>query len=454
MLLLNAEMAEPEVRPRDPSVRGTADGIPLRVYMTGGWGYGNRGDDAILVGMLAGLSGFDGEVEYGLTSFFPEETTRLHGLPSTPSVHRMMNRKRPLSLARLAAYHLWRRGLAPMPGFLRRHLAEMSESDVIVFGGGGYLNEAWKDAFPARLAELELARRSDTPYLIIGQTFGPFADQTVREKLSEVLANAERITYRDRSSARVLALAGVNPARSGYTADLAHLAPGEQEVGDEGTTVRVGMMFQTFRPYGTATGLQPFGRIGDQRQYERAIREVAEGLSEIPDVVFSMIPSTTRNEPFMRRLEKYFRELDVELEFRSLEECDTSGFISSCQNVDVMLSTNMHPIVLASMAAVPSVALSYNFKVDDYMRRLERQSSCFRIDDFEPSSVVASVKGSLREARPDPALEARVSDAVRQASESIDLIKDLLDERSASSRGSRPDLPTTQTIHESERGRA
>lgn len=49
----------------------------------------------------------------------------------------------------------------------------MPKSDVIVFGGGGYFNEVWRDAFPARIAELELAHASGTPYLILGPSHSP-----------------------------------------------------------------------------------------------------------------------------------------------------------------------------------------------------------------------------------------------------------------------------------------
>ena len=44
-----------------------------------------------------------------------------------------------------------------MPSSLRRQQRAMADADVILFGGGGYFNEVWADAFPARMIELELA---------------------------------------------------------------------------------------------------------------------------------------------------------------------------------------------------------------------------------------------------------------------------------------------------------
>lgn len=394
------------------------------LYLTGGWGYGNRGDDVILEGLLGGL-GEAGPFELDLTSFSPDETFTVHGLKSEASVHRLLYRRRPGSLLRLAGMRIARRFRFPLHGAIKTQAERMAQADLIVFGGGGYFNEVWREAYPARKLEIELARDSGTEYLFVGQTFGPFSDRTARVDLGGLLRGASSISYRDRSSARVLELAGIDPASVTYVADLAHLV--EVEVPPPATNgpKRVGLAFQNHRPYGTSSGTLPFGRHGSPGAYRKALTETVRTIAATGPVEFDLIPSTTWDEPFMRQIEKYVRDTGSKVRFHQVD-ADFDRFVRTCQSVDVLLSTNMHPVILASLAGVRSVALSYNFKLDDYMERIGRDRYCFRLDDFEPEVVADAVGECLRQDNPDPDLAAPVAEARAEAKRSLEPVLDRL----------------------------
>jgi polysaccharide pyruvyl transferase WcaK-like protein len=390
---------------------------PPRLLLTGGWGYGNRGDDAILSGLLHGLweiSDFD----LTLSSYSPRETLAQVGVEAIPSVHGLITWRRPRSALRLAGTKLWQRGMAPRPRALRDQAKLMASADLIVFGGGGYFNDVWEEAYPARLLEIEMARDSGTPFMMIGQTFGPFSDATIDRDLDGLMGDAATVSYRDLGSARILRRAGVASDRMSYSADLAHLVPALGDSAGRTDRVRIGMTFQNHRPYGTPSGTVPFGKLDTPEKYERALLETAEALATVPGVSFELIPSTTWDEPFMRKLEKPMRKTGVPTAFHPTTS-ETTDFIKACQSVDVLISTNMHPVILASLTGVPSVALTYNFKLDDYMERIGRSSSCFRLDDFRVEDVVDSARAAIEGPRPDPGLAAPVAEAIAEARESL-----------------------------------
>lgn len=357
-----------------------------KIFLTGGWGYGNRGDNAILAGTLSALSSLKQPVELHITSFSTEELKVKHNLDSQKSVHALLSFRRPWNWPRWLAVLIWRKTGVMLSGALRRQLLEMQSSDLIVFGGGGYFNDTWKDAFPSRIVELEMARESLKPYVILGQTIGPFSDYSAKEILPSVLKPCSMVAYRDRQSIEVLNLAGLSSNQVAYTADMAHLIPPE-EAQERGGKTTVGLMLQGFRKYESRSGLLPMGCIQSADDYLTSLVSFIQRIHQQRDVHFVLISSTSWDEKFMRRVQFRMSEMNISFETTELESSPVQEFIRACQSVDIMISTNMHPIILASLAHIPTIAISYHFKLDDYMERIGRQEYCHRIDDFNPEEI-------------------------------------------------------------------
>ena len=70
-----------------------------------------------------------------------------------------------------------------------------------------------------------------------------------------------------------------------------------------------------------------------------------------------------------------------------LNKSGCQGLHWGLQNVDIMVSTNMHPIILAATSNIPSIALSYHYKVDDYMASLGLDKFLLKIDDFTSNKL-------------------------------------------------------------------
>jgi polysaccharide pyruvyl transferase WcaK-like protein len=64
---------------------------------------------------------------------------------------------------------------------------------------------------------------------------------------------------------------------------------------------------------------------------------------------------------------------------------------------DVVVASRLHGLILANLRGKPTVALSYDWKVDEHMRAIGLERYAFPIGRFEPEAVAAAVDEILGE---------------------------------------------------------
>lgn len=166
----------------------------MRLLLSGYYGFGNAGDEAILAGAIAALRRRFPEAELVALSADPAATSILHG------IH---------------AAQRWS---------FRDILREVAAADFLLQGGGGLI----QDSTSARsalyyLGILILARLCGTPYILLAQGLGPLRRRLTRKLTAALFRRAAAITVRDDNSAGLLAEISVNPEALTVTADLAAL---------------------------------------------------------------------------------------------------------------------------------------------------------------------------------------------------------------------------------------
>lgn len=363
----------------------------MKIYLTGGWGYGNKGDNAIFEAMIASITAAYPGCEFVISSFNVEETRIQHGLEAIPSAHFYLTKKAPLGLVRWASLFLWySTGMASLllPS-LRVHLEAIKKCDVLVLGGGGYINDEWVDMLSSRFVEIQMAHSLRKPIVIYGQTVGPIGKFWTRPIFRHFIHKVTRIAYRDEQSRKVLDFASYPSERMMLTADevnLIALTPPKNPLPPK--VINVGVMIQKLRAHLGPMGPTPRGRIKSAEQYVSEIAEALIMVAKRHAIHYHFIPSTNWDEPVCR---KVYERISNEVGATFYPDPHIKDFMSICQNVDVMVSTNMHPIILASTNAKPSVALSYHYKLDDYMKSINQSDNIVRIDDFDSATLVAII---------------------------------------------------------------
>lgn len=191
----------------------------MKIIISGGWGYGNLGDDAILDSTIRQLQDrFPGcqcvVLTYDLvdSAIHAAEGVTLrvgaHGLtdgggcevfrPSMVqdySLPRKVWVKANFALTETAAWFKY----ASSASTMRELQAELATADLFVMSGGGYFNEKWMNKTRAQLLELRMATQAGVPSIILGPTIGRF-EGAIRQEIESCFRQARLITVRDEFS--------------------------------------------------------------------------------------------------------------------------------------------------------------------------------------------------------------------------------------------------------------
>lgn len=373
------------------------DGSVPKIYVSGGWGYGNRGDNAILEGTLQAFRDSLPDATLTISSFSSEEIEANHGLPTTPSMHALLYGSRIGGLWNRLSLRLWEwsRRRFPLSKAMQKMADALKRHDVVLLAGGGYFNDGWRSMRAAQYATIRLAHHAGTPVVLCAQTLGHFTDQSIAGDLRRHLALVHEIAVRDKRSVETARKAGRADGRLSLSADQANLLTPLGEL-PERKTVIVGLMVQNFRTHFGQHGASPSGRVSAGTYLPTLVR-VLMRVASSRCVRYRLIPSTVWDEVTIAKLAALLREAGVEFEL--VKNPLAAEYIHACQSVDLMISTNMHPIIIAASNYRPSIALSYSFKIDDYMESLGMSDFNFRIDDFEEGVLVGKIEALMSDTR-------------------------------------------------------
>ncbi len=308
---------------------------PARVLVSGYYGCGNVGDEAILAGLVDGFRELAPKVELVVLSGDPEATSAEHGVIAVP------------------------RGLRSA-----RHQARLA--DLVISGGGGLLQDvtSWRSPL-YYLAVMHFARRAGRPVAFIGQSIGPLRRASIRAAARRVLAGVDVVSVRDRHSVEVLQELGL--ARSPeVTADLAFLLPPPTAAEISSAQEKAGLAELEAVPH-AAIALRPVPGRGTQSDLATrlgaAIAEACEG-AELRPLLLPMQPSLDAS--FAQRAAAAM-ECDCHVIAAELTVREALGLVASCR---MLIGMRLHALVFAALAAVPPVAISYDPKVDGLMEQL------------------------------------------------------------------------------------
>lgn len=210
----------------------------MNILLSGGWGYGNLGDDAILKISLSLISKRFPLANIILLSYDPSKI-EVFTRPITNiefSAHRVLfNRS---AFEQLGTYgevlsfrsHLLRRVFSKLHRSIYGHYVKHEQvnidawdrlelcfrnADIFIMSGGGYFNN-WEESFFSRCTELELAVKYHVPSYIVGQSFDYF-HAYFKPRLELILKSCKKISVRDSVSIEILKELGIDGR---YSPDL------------------------------------------------------------------------------------------------------------------------------------------------------------------------------------------------------------------------------------------
>lgn len=302
----------------------------MRVLISGYYGFGNVGDEAVLAALIGGLRERAPRIGLTVLSASPQQTTEQHDVRS---VHR---------------YDLF------------RVLTELDEAGVFICGGGTLFQDVTSArSFWYYCGLTALALLFGKKVMIFAQGFGPLRGRFRRAFARRVLDRAHLITLRDQGSYEELINLGVKNPNIHVTADptfcLKELGPseGRKLLGLEGVPVGkrlVGVALRSLRnrwPGSEQEFVRLLAGLLDQLKVKHGFEPVfllfkcPEDLSETKKVYDAM----------KERGHIVFKILQPE-EMLSLFSC-----------FQFVVAMRLHALIFAAFSGVPFLALSYDPKV-------------------------------------------------------------------------------------------
>lgn len=304
-----------------------------KLVISGYYGFGNAGDEALLAGLLAGLRQLAPHVEPVVLSGDPKATAALHAVAA-------VDRRSPVAV--------WR---------------TLGGAAGLLSGGGSLLQDATsRRSVYYYLGIMMMAGWRGLPYCVYGQGIGPLTSPTGKVLARWVLQRSRGIWVRDAGShSKVLAL-GVrvgSPGSTGPTRPLAVtcdpaflLPPVSVEEGE--------------RPAGAAdlnpvwaVAMRPWGDTA------RWLEPLVEGLARaaiVSKATVVLVPMhASMDAPLAADMARALQESRVAV------EVVRPGSYRHVQRVlagaDLVIAMRLHALILAAASAVAGVAISYDPKV-------------------------------------------------------------------------------------------
>lgn len=203
-----------------------------KILISGGWGYGNLGDEAILVATLKMIYNIIPDAEITILSPNPIDTyynlnpyfDKINVIPSfhsllfrlegfrllTPwtenkivNIIYKINRRLGILKKKIISQIYYKNHIRILDYISTKynHIYDplFSESDLLILSGGGYLNN-WYDKLISHYIEVKYADKNNLNYCLIGQTLGPFSEISTKKWVEEILQNSKYTIFRDKDS--------------------------------------------------------------------------------------------------------------------------------------------------------------------------------------------------------------------------------------------------------------
>ncbi len=279
----------------------------MRVLISGYYGFGNLGDEALLAGLLTGLRSL-GHTPVVLSGD-PRATRRQHDVEA---VHRV-------------------RGLA----------VAIARCDALVSGGGGLLQDVTsRRSLDYYLGVIRFARRAGKKVVVYGQSLGPLSEAG-REAVARTLRGLP-VAVRDDQSVKLAAEMGL---RAELVADPALLlAKNDPEPVPE--------------PEEAPVVLVP---RGGQPQLNEALEELALELAEAGVPVAAMSFHPREDDGAVIRMKRMVPELEL------WDEADPAAAVRRLERARYVVSVRLHGSILAAAAGVGFAGISYDPKVKGFL---------------------------------------------------------------------------------------
>jgi polysaccharide pyruvyl transferase CsaB len=359
------------------------------ILLSGYYGFGNIGDEAILAASIGALRAARADLHIEVLSADPQHTAQQYCVRATP---------------RSNPWHI---------------LAAIRRADLVLSGGGGLIQDVTSRASPLYyLGILRLAQLLRRKTMVFSQGIGPLQSRRNTALTLSTFRRAHAITVRDEESADWLRQRGFGDSAITVAADAALLLqPCATEraagiLGSHGVATDAPRIGICVRPWPSAPELSDaIASLGD---------ELAQELSA-QVILLPFHPQT--DVPFCQRTAARMHRRATVLG-SGVSPSEVLGIIA---HLDLLIGMRLHSLIFAGIAGRPLLGISYDPKVDAFLQSIGLEAAA-SVEALDVGALAAIAGETLAHSdRQREHVRERVEDLKRAAQRSIQVALSLVD---------------------------
>lgn len=416
----------------------------IKILILGNYCSSNRGDAAILSGLVTLIRDNIHDAQITVSSFYPEVANQVHNLESIePIITTGRNFNKLWFIKKIILYLLYANGVLRnrIAGFLSSRENEVlqiySQSDLIISAGGTYLNDNYKPTILGRLFELYLAKQFNKPVVLCGHSIGPFNHAWYKQAAKYVFNRMDLITLRDNKSASVLNEIGVSNTSVKITADTAflinHISREEAQIlikkefpGYDSNLHLVSVSVREWSYYLSGAQKQ------SHKEYIIVMSQLCDFLIDNYDITIVFLSTCTNmgGYGYDDRLtahevrEQMKNKMKSSIIHSELTPEEIKGIYGL---MELHVGTRMHSNIFALSMYTPVVAIAYEFKTIELMKDMQLDEYVVDIDHISLNTMIdkATKAWQTREMLAK-GLPQKINKLKIQSLQNIELIRNLL----------------------------
>jgi polysaccharide pyruvyl transferase WcaK-like protein len=285
-----------------------------------------------------------------------------------------------------------------------RHCVEgyrfLRTQDLLIVSGGGQLDEEWGGPWGHPYALFKwgaLARLARVPYVIASVGACKTTSTTSRLFLSATLRMAQYRSYRDKNSRAIAAIFLQLAAKDPVVPDLAFSLPSSELPPPSGIrSLSQGRSIVAISPIAFARPRSwPYQ---DRALYDSYVLQMAHVVSQLLKRGYFLVLVWSSLEDDKSVIPEILQHLDVESKKRLARQmyipaiATWKDLVASLLDVDFLIASRLHSAILGFATQTPTVAISFDPKVDWLMEDLGQTDYLLQIRDFSAEDVIGALE--------------------------------------------------------------
>ncbi len=365
----------------------------MKIVLSGFYGLGNTGDEAILKSIIDNLRAELDNPEITVFSLSPEKTAAEYNVKSI--------------------YRAWRREN-------KEKYKALKNADLLISGGGGLLQDTYPTKFlfgplPYYLLIVMMAKIAGTKVMFFSQGIGPVTS-TWGKILMKLFANrADLITVRDQYSKDYLKTLGVTRPETIVTADIVFAFKADEE----------DRAYQSLPLTGTekivAVTVRPWF---DNPDYIEKTAHLLDQLIEMRGVTPVFVPMEGKYDvPASQDVLSKMKHADKAMLLGS--DFTPNEFLNFIRHAELTVGLRLHALIFSALSNVPHLGFSYDKKVESFLKRSGMWDYSFRLGEIDETKLLENALYLLDNKQAAQALiEPNVAKLHAEAMRNVELLEE------------------------------